>query len=224
MSLILGIIFKDMIPLHLLTKKQHNHQDDTYGIYNLGYKDGTYFYKQQSFIDKIISFFDRDFWFSILIIAPAIIFHELAHKIVAQSFGMSSTFYAAYNFLVFALVMKLVFPYFVFFVPGYVSSNCVEASKYCIPVAGSEFAPSPIARAGISIAGPLSNLIIWIIAVILLKIYFSDEKSQNYKNRNFLFALIFIKRLNLFLFILNLLPIPGFDGFNFFSSIFEIFF
>ena len=36
--------------------------------------------------------------------------------------------------------------------------------------------------------------------------------------------LFFFKQINMFLFILNMIPIPGFDGFNFFISLFKAFF
>ena len=65
--------------------------------------------------------FLHDIGYSIIITAPAVIFHELAHKLVAISFGMSATFHAAYKFLALGILLKLFHVPFLFFVPGYVS-------------------------------------------------------------------------------------------------------
>jgi len=89
--------------------------------------------------------------------APAIVFHELGHKFVAIAFGYAAVFKAAYGFLAFGVVLKLLkFP-FVFFVPGYVQVQAGLATT------------DPIAAASIAIAGPLVNLLLWLIPKAILK-------------------------------------------------------
>src|SRR3989338_785598 len=58
--------------------------------------------------------------YAALITAPAIIIHEIGHKIVALSFGMQAVFNAAYNWLGLGVILKLMNFGFIFFVPAYV--------------------------------------------------------------------------------------------------------
>ena len=142
--------------------------------------------------------------FATAIAAPGIIFHELAHKFVAMSFGLNATFYAAYLFLGLAITLALIgFP-LVFFVPGYVS------------IIG---AGTPVQYTLIAFAGPFFNLVTFFAAWIVLK------NSKKLKlSRNSLYGWEICKKMNLFLFVFNLLPIPGFDGWSVFSNLFHIFF
>ncbi len=142
--------------------------------------------------------------FAAAIAAPGIILHELAHKFVAMSFGLQATFYAAYLFLAFAIVLMIAgFP-LVFFVPGYVS----------ISGAGTYLQYSLIA-----FAGPLFNFVMFGISWLVLK------NSKKFKlSRNAAYAWALSKKINLFLFIFNLLPIPGFDGWSVYYNLFKAFF
>jgi len=222
MSLILGIIFKDMVPLHLRRKaRAYNGEERANDVntFNLEYRDGKYSVQKKSIFGKIKDYFDEDYWFSILLIAPAIVVHELFHKLIAQSFGLTSTFFAAYNWLAVALVLKVISPFFVFFVPGYVATICAEASKYC--TAGLE--PIPLVSVAIASGGPLANLFLWILASVLLRVYFSREPASLHKKNNMvILGLVIMQKLNLFLFILNMLPIPGFDGFHVFYNLYLV--
>jgi len=213
MSLILGVIFKDLIPVHLLLKKQKKNP------FNLEYKQGQYHYRRESFITK---YFDNDYWFSILVIAPAIVLHELSHKIVAQLLGLNATFHAAYGFLGFALIMKMIFPFFIFFVPGYVMTMCTGAGPYCVLAAQGYYIPTAFASATVAIAGPLANLAIYFIAKYMLHDY-TKKTPAHKRNKTYLLALVITQKLNIFLFILNMLPIPGFDGWHFFTNLFKLF-
>lgn len=215
MSLILGVIFKDLIPMHMLLKKKQS------SPFNLELKGGQYHYKSNSFFNKILGYFDNDYWFSILVIAPAIVLHELSHKVVAQLLGLNATFYAAYKFLAFALIMKLIFPFFIFFVPGYVMTMCTSAGPYCIATAQG-FMAKPFALASVAIAGPLANLVIYGIATYMIKSYAKNTPAHQ-RNKTYLLALVITQKLNIFLFILNMLPIPGFDGWHFFTNLFKLF-
>ena len=141
------------------------------------------------------------FWFACLVIAPGIVLHEIGHKIVALSFGQIAVFHAAYNFLILGLILKLVnFP-FIFFVSGYVSHM------------GSA---GPLQLSIIALAGPLVNFLLWGLATIMLK-------QKKVKKKQLAFWLI-TQKVNLFLFIFNMLPIPPFDGFTVFSGLYHAFF
>ena len=143
----------------------------------------------------------NNFYYAAAITAPAIILHELAHKFAALSYGMQATFQAAYFFLFLGLMMKLMNFGFIFFVPAYVS------------IAGKGTALQFALTAG---AGPFMNLLLWLLALFLLK--------NNLVNRKYNSALLLTGRINMFLFIFNMLPIPGFDGSKFFLGLIQAFF
>lgn len=145
-----------------------------------------------------------DFWFSVWVTAPAVVFHELAHKFAAILLGMNASFHAAYSFLALGIGLKLLnFP-FIFFVPGYVS------------IFGSS---NPLLLAITALAGPALNLALWIGAWIVLE----QENLKNRLNKIQLAALVLTKQINMFLFFLNMLPIPGIDGFSVYTNLFRVF-
>ncbi len=144
--------------------------------------------------------------FAIMATAPAIILHELAHKFVALSFGLNAVFYAFYRnsftlmLGVLTIISKLTGFGFMFFVPGFVS----------IGGAGTH-----LQFALAALAGPLVNLILWLGSWYVLK-------NKKYKKKHYL-LLILTQRINMFLFIFNMLPIPGFDGYKFFIELIRAF-
>mgnify|MGYP001583119008 CR=1 FL=1 len=136
--------------------------------------------------------------FAIMATAPAIIIHELAHKFVAISFGLNAVFFAFYR-QTFTLILgalaifsKLTGFGLMFFVPGYVGISGTGTS---------------IQFAMTALSGPLVNLALWLGSWLLLK-------KRLYK-RKYHLILALTGRINMFLFIFNMLPIPGFDGYNF---------
>ena len=142
----------------------------------------------------------ENFKYAALATAPAIVLHEAAHKIVALSFGIPAVFHAAYEWLVLGIVIKLLnFP-FLFFIPGYVSYSAAAAE--------------PMQIAVIAFAGPAMNLAIFIFATIALK------KDWFPKHRQ---IINLTKKINLFLFIFNMIPIPPFDGSHVFGNIIQAF-
>lgn len=142
--------------------------------------------------------------FATAIAAPGIVLHELAHKFTALSFGLDATFFAAYTFLALAIVLSLMnFP-LIFFVPGYVS--IIGTGTY-------------LQYALISFAGPLFNLVTFGVSWLVVK------KSKKLKlSKNAVYGWELSKKMNLFLFVFNLLPIPMFDGWGVFSNLFHVFF
>ncbi|MBI2208402.1 hypothetical protein HYU50_02805 [Candidatus Woesearchaeota archaeon] len=141
-----------------------------------------------------------DLKFAALVTAPAIILHELGHKFVALGFGLQAQFQAAYFFLALGLILKLMnFP-FIFFVPAYVSilgqATALESSL-------------------VAFAGPAINLILWLGSLLMIK--------QKLLPRKYGAALFLTSRINMFLFIFNMLPIPGFDGSKVFLGLAQAF-
>lgn len=132
------------------------------------------------------------------IVAPAIILHEFGHKFVAMAFGATATFRAAYLFLAFAIVLKLLRTGFIFFVPAYVAWRG---------------ATSPLQVALIAAAGPLMNGILWLLAKYMVK----QKKYKKYTTELIIFA-----KINGFLAVFNLIPFPGFDGFHIVQALFAM--
>ncbi|MBI4448516.1 M50 family metallopeptidase [Candidatus Woesearchaeota archaeon] len=134
-----------------------------------------------------------------IITAPAIVLHEAAHKIVALMAGLEATFHASYGGLGLGVLLKALGSPFIFFVPGYVSI----------------FGGTNITAALTSVAGPLINGALYLLAYLVI-MYYSKMRVQTHHR------LVLTRKINGFLFIFNMLPIPGFDGFTFFSSVLKI--
>ncbi len=142
----------------------------------------------------------EDFWFAVSVVAPAIILHELAHKAVALSMGLSAVFNAAYTWLLIGVLLKVMNFGFIFFVPGYVA------------ITGSG---TPFQYLVIALSGPLMHLLLWQVAKVKLQ-------GRGLKRREeYFWSLVF--QINKFLFVLNMLPIPGFDGFQVYSNLLRVF-
>ena len=144
--------------------------------------------------------------FAIMATAPAVILHELMHKFVALGFGLDAVFYAFYRSTftlmlgIFSIISKLTGFGFMFFVPGYVG---ISGNGTNLQFALTAF------------AGPFVNLVLWLLPWYLLKYKF-------YRKKNYL-LLVMTQRINMFLFIFNMLPIPGFDGYKFFIGMVRAF-
>jgi Zn-dependent protease len=144
-----------------------------------------------------VTLFDwRAFGRSCLVTAPAIILHELGHKFVAVAFGADATFHAAYAFLALGLILKLFKSPIIFLVPAYVSFSATLTSGESALVA---------------FAGPAINGVLYLSSLFALK--------QHLTPRGRAFWLM-TRKLNGMLFIFNLLPLPGFDGFHLFRAVF----
>jgi Zn-dependent protease len=128
---------------------------------------------------------------SAYIVAPAIILHELGHKLMAVAFGFSAVLKADYLGLGIGIALKLFQSPILFFVPAYVSWT------------GD---PTVIQKILVAFAGPLVNILIWATCWYLLKYHSHTFSSQTVQ------ILTFSRFVNGFLAIFNLLPIPFFDG------------
>lgn len=143
----------------------------------------------------------QDFRFAILVTAPAVVLHELMHKFAALFLGLAATFHASYFGLGLGILLRLVQSPFIVFVPGYVSIS----------------AAPPLASAFTAFMGPLTNLLLFCIATLMLK------HAKKLK-RNHALMLALTKQINLFLFLFNMIPIPPFDGFHVANGLFQTFF
>lgn len=131
-----------------------------------------------------------------LLVAPAIILHEFGHKIVALSFGLQAVFSIPVMWLVIGVALAAFNAPIVFFVPAYIN------------ILGT---PLPWQDALISFAGPGVNLLLFLVAFALLRHGNLSERARFFWGFN--------KRINGFLFLFNMIPIPPFDGFGFFSAL-----
>ena len=137
--------------------------------------------------------------FASMIAAPAVVLHELAHKFIAMAFGAAATLHAPYFWYFAVVLLKLMkFP-LLFFVGGYVTHTPLP----------------PLESSVVSIAGPLTNLVFWLSCWMIVK--FGLVHKKYYK------ILVPVAKLNMFLFIFNMIPLPGFDGYNFISGLFRAF-
>ena len=138
----------------------------------------------------------KDFLFSCAVLAPAIILHELAHKFTAIYFGLEATFHAFYAnsttlwLGLFALIAKVTNFGFIFLVPGFVTITGTGTNTEFFLIA---------------LAGPAMHAIFYVASKILLATKINLSENQRYYLHVFSY-------INGFLFIFNMIPIPGFDG------------
>lgn len=125
---------------------------------------------------------------AMIVTAPAVVFHELGHKFVALVTGYNAEFFASYLGLALGVFLKIIGSPFIVFIPGYVSIG-----------------NAPVVASGIiALAGPLVNLLLWVIATIIVKT--TKQKGQK------LTILLLTKRINGILFLFNMIPFGFFDG------------
>jgi len=127
-----------------------------------------------------------------LVAAPAVILHELAHKFVAMGFGFTATFQLFYFGLILGVFLKLISSPLIIIAPGYVVPSLALANF-------------PLEYRLVALAGPLTNLVLYLIAVLILKFNQNLSKKQ-------LILLHLTKKINIILFLFNMIPFGPFDG------------
>lgn len=128
------------------------------------------------------------FIISALTVGIAFLFHEMMHKVIAQKYNYQAEFRAFDKMLWLALIMS--FFGFIIAAPGAVVIHAFNISKE---------------RNGkISLAGPLTNLV---LALFFLFLLFSIDTTGIFN-----IFLNFGFRINSFLALFNLIPVMPFDG------------
>ncbi|MBI2139861.1 M50 family metallopeptidase [Candidatus Woesearchaeota archaeon] len=151
-----------------------------------------------------LKFYQKSPWWenikhAALIAAPAVVLHELAHKFAAMSFGAAATLHAPYSWYAIVIFLKMInFP-LLFFVGGFVTHTPLP----------------PLPSAIVALAGPLINLMLWLGSKACIRYKLVDRRYWP--------ILMPLGRINLFLFVFNILPLPGFDGSNFLLSLWQAF-
>jgi Zn-dependent protease len=141
----------------------------------------------------------ENFKTAIIVAAPALVLHEMAHKITAISFGAQATFHADYTWLAIAMLLRMLNSGFVFLVAGFVSYSAI----------------SPLPQALVAFAGPGTNLLLFLLAHAAIKFGWFRKYTE---------ILHMTRKINLFLFIFNMLPLPYFDGLSVFTNLYRAFF
>jgi Zn-dependent protease len=77
---------------------------------------------------------------------------------------------------------------------------------------------TPLNHSAVAFAGPAVNLLLFALPFLLIR-----TKVLLKKHKQYLPALVMMSRINLFLFIFNMLPIPMFDGWSVYSGIIHAF-
>jgi len=171
----------------------------------IGFIFSRYFHRKPTEGYDPLTYYQRsslwgDIKYGAIIAAPGVVIHELAHKFVAMSFGATATLHAPYSmYFIVILLMLIRFP-FIFFVGGYVSHTPLPAIESSI----------------VAVAGPFVNLLFYGVALLLIREKLVKKKYYE--------PLTLMGKLNLFLFAFNMIPIPGFDGFEFFRGLISSFF
>lgn len=180
MTLALGYIFSGIF------KEHHPHHQ----------YDPLSFYKKRLVSHKALK---MAIWFT----APAVILHEAGHKIVALALGQQATFHAAYGWLFFGILLRLLGSNFIFFVPGYVAHSVGTLGETAL----------------VAFAGPFANLVLWLVAWYFLK----HPHKLPKKYYKYMGIIAITKQINMFLFFFNMIPFAPFDGAKVFQWIFSLF-
>ena len=178
-------------------------------IVGLGYIFMGSFQQPRTITDYLQKFrFDwKAFSLAILITAPAIVLHELAHKFMALFLGLYAQFHASFYGLGIGVVLRLIQSPFIVFVPGYVS--------ICGDVGCTTGVPA-LSSAITAFVGPGMNLLLFVIAYFVLR----SATKLTMRQKMLWYA---TKQINLFLFFFNMIPIPPFDGFGVVRGLFSAF-
>ncbi len=153
-------------------------------------------------LDTFTKGFDwSEFWFVCKVAAPGIILHEMGHKFVALAFGLQAIFHASYFGLIVGIILKLLGSGFIFLAPGYVSLSGATVVQGMLT----------------ALAGPLINLLLWLLAFFILR------RKGSMSRRTVIFWSL-TEQMNKWLFIFNMLPLPPLDGSKFWLPLFSLLF
>lgn len=156
----------------------------------LGYIFSGFIQRPRQVLDYLRPFpaFD-DIKYAAMIIAPAIILHELAHKAVGLYFGFDAVLGISTIGLGLGVILRFIKSPIIFFIPAFVVSS------------SAVYFPAKFAL--LALAGPAMNFALyWLSEWALI-----SKKWPKYNH-----AFIISRRVNLWLLILNMIPFGFFDG------------
>ncbi len=156
----------------------------------LGYIFSGFVRKPKNLLEHFTRRFNwDDMWYAALVVSPAVVFHELAHKAVGLFYGFDSVLHISIIGLGIGVVLRYIKSPIIFFVPAFVASSAAVAY--------------PAQFAILALAGPATNFALyWISEGLYL--------MRKWPKHNH--AFIVSKQINLWLFMLNMIPIGFFDG------------
>ena len=161
--------------------------------------------------------------YNIIIMIPAILigftFHEYAHALVADRLGDKTPRFQG-RLTLNPFVHIDIMGFILILLVGFGWAKPVQTN----PSAFKHYYKDDLK---VSIAGPIANLIVAFVATVALAISFRLLSSTNMSSQLLIIIndiIISTMRINCMLFILNLIPIPGFDGFHILRDLFPKFF
>lgn len=137
----------------------------------------------------------------IIVAAPGIILHELAHKFTALVFGLTAFYEIWPTGLLIGAILRALNTGFIVLAPGYVLIQGASSVQTAIT----------------AFAGPAVNLILWLGSYAILK-YHKKLKPKT------ALILMLTQKINMWLFIFNMIPIPPLDGSKVFQQLFNMLF
>tara|TARA_Y100000310_G_scaffold297141_1_gene329940 strand:+ start:799 stop:1434 length:636 start_codon:yes stop_codon:yes gene_type:complete len=130
-----------------------------------------------------------DLKYAALVVSPAVVLHEIAHKGVGLFYGFDSILHISIFGLGIGVILRFIRSPIIFFIPAFVASSAALAQ--------------PAQFAILAFAGPAANFALyWISDWALL-----SRKWPKYNH-----AFIISRQINLWLMILNMIPFGLFDG------------
>ena len=157
------------------------------------------------FLDNLLAFKLADLPYVIVVLLIAFTVHEFAHAYVAYKFGDPTaknqgrlTLNPKEHLDPVGTILLLVF--------GFGWARPVPVNRY-------HFKNPRLAGVLVSIAGPLSNLLIAIIGYIIFFVMLSSGISGGWTEYVFTFINVLVN-INILLFVFNLLPLPPLDGYR----------
>lgn len=160
-------------------------------VFALGYIFSGFIRKPRSMLEALTQkrFNWDDLKYAAIIVSPAVIFHELAHKGVGLFFGFDSILQISSFGLGLGVFLRYLGSPIIFFVPAYVTSSVA--------------ATHPAQFAILALAGPATNFVLY---------WVSEGAFLLRKWPKWNHAFMVSKKINLWLFIFNMIPIGIFDG------------